>query len=137
MRIEGPNRIGQGAYGQRRAASGSGFSLPESGSQAPAQKPAGMVHAPALDALLALQSVDVVSERRQKAMSRGRRLLDLLDTLKLGLLDGALSPGAVENLRTAVADARQPTDDPVLEGILDEIELRALVELAKLGRAAD
>src|SRR5690606_26128482 len=95
MRIQGPNRIGQGAHAARRVATGSGFSLPEAESQASAHKPAGIVHAPALDALLALQSVDAAGERRQKALSRGRRLLDLLDSLKLGLLGGELSPGAL------------------------------------------
>src|SRR5690606_29072692 len=102
MRVEGPNRVGQGAYPARRVAGGSGFSLPEAESQAPAHKPAGMVHAPALDALLALQSVDGPAERRKKAMSRGRRLLDLLDSIKLGLLDGGLTSASLASLSAAL-----------------------------------
>jgi hypothetical protein len=134
MRVEGPNRIGQGAYGARRAASGSGFSLPETESSAPLQKSAGLSQAHGLDALLALQSVDMTVERRKKAMQRGRQILDMLDALKLGVLDGTLAPAAVDSLSTAIGAAREATDDPALEGILDEIELRAQVELAKLQR---
>lgn len=133
MRVEGPNRIGQGSQGAKRAASGSGFSLPETGQQAPAARASAVMSAPGLDALLALQSVDVPAERRRKAATRGRRILDLLDTVKLGVLDGTLTSAALENLTSALA-GREPSEDPGLENVLDEIELRAQVELAKLSR---
>jgi hypothetical protein len=133
MRVEGPNRIGQGTQGARRTSSGSGFSLPETESQAPAAKPTGPMAAPGLDALLALQSVDMPLERRKKAAARGRQMLDLLDSVKLGVLDGTLSHTTLENLKSALA-GREPTDDPGLEAIMDEISLRAEVELAKLTR---
>ena len=133
MRVEGSNRIGQGAYPARRSQAGSGFSLPEAEAQAPPQKPVGVVHAPGLDALLALQSVDTTAERRKKAVTRGKTMLDLLDAVKLGVLDGTLSPATLESLNAAVAQ-RESTDDPALDGIMAEIELRAEVELAKLQR---
>lgn len=136
MRVEGPNRIGQGAYGARRVTSGSGFSLPESETAAQLHKPAATGQTHGLDALLALQSVDMTVERRKKATQRGRNILDLLDAVKLGVLDGTLVPAALEGLSSAVGSARETTDDPALEGILDEIELRAQVELAKLQRRA-
>ncbi|BCJ91620.1 flagellar assembly protein FliX [Terrihabitans soli] len=134
MRVEGPNRIGQGAYGARRVSSGSGFSLPDTETSAPLQKPASAASAPGLDALLALQSVDMTVERRKKATQRGRTILDLLDAVKLGVLDGTLTPAALDGLNAAVGSAREATEDPALEQILDEIELRAQVELAKLQR---
>jgi hypothetical protein len=133
MRVEGPNRIGQGAYAARRTQAGSGFSLPEADAQAAARKPVGVMHAPGLDALLALQSVDMTAERRKKAVLRGKSMLDLLDKVKLGVLDGTLSPATLESLSAAVAQ-REGTDDPALDGIMAEIELRAEVELAKLQR---
>jgi hypothetical protein len=135
MRVEGPNRIGQGAQTARRNQTGSGFSLPETESRAPAQRPSGMVNVAGLDTLLALQSVDMPAERRKKAVQRGKTMLDLLDSMKLGVLDGSLSPEMLESLSTAVSQ-REPTDDPALEGIMAEIELRAEVELAKLKRRA-
>lgn len=133
MRVEGPNRIGQGAYPARRTQTGSGFSLPEAESQSATRRPTGVAGAPGLDALLALQSVDQTQERRKKAMSRGKKMLDLLDAVKLGVLDGTLLPATLQNLSDAVSQ-REPTDDPVLDGIMAEIELRAEVELAKLKR---
>jgi hypothetical protein len=135
MRVDGPNRIGQGAQGTRRTSPGSGFSLPEAESQAPAARPSGPMASPGLDALLALQSVDMPLERRKKAAARGRQMLDLLDKIKLGVLDGTLSSETLETLKTALA-AREPTDDAGLEAIMDEIGLRAEVELAKLTRQA-
>lgn len=133
MRVEGSGRVGSGAGAARRVQPGTGFSLPEEQSHAPTARPTGLVSTPGLDALLALQSVDLPAERRKKAASRGRRMLDLLDTIKLGVLDGSLSPATLESLGLALA-TREPSEDPGLENILDEIELRAQVELAKLSR---
>jgi len=42
----------------------------------------------------------------------------------------------VEALARAVREQRALTDEPRLEGLLDEIETRAAVELAKLDVAA-
>ncbi len=134
MRVEGPNRVGQGAYGARRVSSGTGFSLPDMDTAAPLQKAPGAGAVPGLDALLALQSVDMTLERRKKATQRGRTILDILDAVKLGVLDGTLNPAMLDSLSSAVGSAREATDDLTLEGILDEIELRAQVELAKLQR---
>jgi hypothetical protein len=92
-----------------------------------------------LDALLALQEAGGPTERRRRAVRRAGRLLDVLDEIKLALLeDGTPSKGALEQLRGAMREARQNTDDAKLEGVLDEIETRAAVELAKqeVARAA-
>ncbi len=88
-----------------------------------------------LDALIALQEVGGPLERRRRATGRASRILDALDELKLELLAGGLTPTVVEALARAVRDQRAMTDDPRLEGVLDEIETRAAVELAKLERA--
>jgi hypothetical protein len=56
-----------------------------------------------------------------------------LDELRLAILDGRLRPVDLERLTRLVAEQRTAADDPRLAGILDEIELRAAVELAKLG----
>ena len=85
-----------------------------------------------LDALIALQEVGGPLERRRRATGRASRILDALDEMKLELLAGGLTPALVEALARAVRDQRALTDDPRLEGVLDEIETRAAVELAKL-----
>jgi hypothetical protein len=85
-----------------------------------------------VEALIALQDVGGPLERRRRAVSRAGRLLDVLDEIKVGLLDGALGGGDLERLGRALREQRAATDDPQLEAVLDEIELRAAVEAAKL-----
>ncbi len=86
------------------------------------------------DALLSLQEVPDAVARHARARRHGENLLDRLDDLRLSLLLGRLSPTRIEALARAVAAQRDQVSDPRLAEILDEIELRAAVELAKLGR---
>ncbi len=89
-----------------------------------------------LDALIAAQSVDAADpEARRKTRERGDDILDRLDELRHGLLTGTLSRGQILALRTLVRTRRTALTDPKLNEILDEIELRAEVELAKLAAA--
>jgi len=92
----------------------------------------GVARVSSLDALMALQEVGGPLERRRRAVGRAGKILEALEDLKLDLLDGRLSPGALERLTRSVREQRALTDDARLEGVLDEIETRAAVELAKL-----
>ena len=74
-----------------------------------------------------------MGERRRKAVKRGRGALDALDALKLGLLSGTLDTGALARLKSVTAGLAEPSGDPALDTVLAEIELRAQVELAKIG----
>jgi hypothetical protein len=85
-----------------------------------------------IDALLALQEVGGPIERRKKAVRRATVILDVLDDLKISVLEGAVQPHTLGRLIEAVRQERARTGDPQLEGVLDEIETRAAVELAKL-----
>jgi hypothetical protein len=87
-----------------------------------------------LDALLAVQEAGTSTQGRSRGLSRGTRMLDLLDDVRHGLLRGAIPVSKLESLLTAVKGQRDHVDDPRLGEILDEIELRAAVELAKLER---
>jgi hypothetical protein len=85
-----------------------------------------------LDALLALQEAPDPAERRRRAIRRARGVLDALDQVKLALLEeGAGGRSALDRLQAVVRDLRDETDDPGLESVLDEVETRAAVELAK------
>jgi hypothetical protein len=85
-----------------------------------------------LDALLALQDIGTPLERRKKAVKRASHILDALDDIKLGLLDGEVSTPTLDKLLFAVREQRPQLDpDPELLGLLDQIETRAMVELAK------
>ncbi len=86
-----------------------------------------------IDALLALQAVDDPLFARKKALRRGTNLLDTLDDIKADLLAGRVSEGRLNALMALVSSARERAL-PELDGLLDDIELRAKVELAKFGR---
>jgi len=139
MKVTGTGGVGQagGSRGAGRGADG-GFRLPTTGeTTAPAQS-SGVASAHAVmgvEALLTLQDVGSPLERKRRAVGRASRMLDALDDIKAGLLTGELSEGDLDRLRRAVRDERSHTDDPNLEAVLDEIELRAAVEVAKLEQA--
>jgi hypothetical protein len=84
--------------------------------------------------LLALQEVSDDPGGRNRGRRHGEALLERLDDLHLGLLSGRMSIDALERLSVMVAAKRDTVGDPRLSQILDEIEVRAAVELAKLGR---
>ncbi|WP_353186586.1 flagellar assembly protein FliX [Bosea sp. (in: a-proteobacteria)] len=111
----------------------SSFTLPAPESEAPARS-AGPAAAGPLDTLLAVQAQEDQQERKRRQARRGHDLLDGLDRLKAALLSGRVLPSELERLRHALALRRETTDDPRLDEVLAHIELRAAVELAKLGR---
>ncbi len=126
-----------GGYAPSRPAAG-GFSVGSAGAAsdaAPMARTAGPTGVSSLDALLALQEVGGPLERRRRAVRRAGRILDVLDEVKMALLDGGLPPAALDRLMAAIREERGGTDDPGLEGLLDEIETRAAVEMAKLEMA--
>jgi Class II flagellar assembly regulator len=92
---------------------------------------AGTASIAGLESILSLQEVDEPPERRRRAVARGASLLDRLDALRLALLDGTLSRSTLESLASVIRANRQDVGDPQLQMVLDEIELRAAVELAK------
>lgn len=104
----------------------------ESGA-APAEAPAASAAAGGIEALIALQAVEDPRLKRRKAVQRGRSLLDSLEALRADLLSGEPGEGRLERMLAILDEARDPTDEH-LDAIVDAIELRALVELAKRGR---
>jgi len=85
-----------------------------------------------VNALLSLQEVDDPLNGRAKARQRAADILDELDALRDGLLAGTLSREAIIRLAHLVRSSRPEVNDQRLKDVLDEIELRAEVELAKL-----
>ena len=137
MKIEGPTGPSStgAARGAGRPAAG-GFSLSgagEAAEAAEAQRMAGLDGVMTVSALLALQGVEDPLQRKKRAMGRASRLLDILDDLKVAMLDGRAAPSTLDNLARAVREQRESTDDPRLNDVLNQIETRAAVELAKLG----
>jgi hypothetical protein len=113
-------------------AAGAGFAVAGADAAGAASGVAAPLGIASIDALLALQEVGGSTERRKKAVRRASVILDVLEDLKIGVLDGAIQPQTLGRLIEAVRQQRMRTGDPTLEGVLDEIETRAAVELAKL-----
>ena len=88
-----------------------------------------------VDALIAIQEVSDSNSGKSRAILRGKHLLGLLEDVRLGLLGGNVSESKLDDLLLSVKNQRENISEPRLASILDEIELRASVELAKLGRS--
>jgi hypothetical protein len=93
-----------------------------------------MVNAP--ESLLAIQEASDSTEKRSRGLARkyGDHILDGLAEIQQGLLEGAVPKEKMADLARTVRTQRQRIDDPRLREIIDEIELRAEVEIAKLTR---
>ena len=137
MKIDRVSNVSNTAARRRaRAGKSDGFSevlSSQSEPSVPASVSGGATVGP-VDGLLALQEVSEDPGGRSRGRRRGEELLDRLEELRLGLLGGGLPMAALERLTLMVAEKRGKVDDPRLTEILDEIEVRAAVELAKLGR---
>jgi hypothetical protein len=134
MEINGPRRIETSTV--RRVAksatgTGSTFQVSDTGDVRSA-----VVSGPgpigALDSILMLQGLDDSVDGRSKAAAHGEALLDMLDQVRDGLLAGGVPRATLNRLAYAVTRRHDQFNDPKLQGVLDEIELRAHVELAKL-----
>ncbi|MDP1598060.1 flagellar assembly protein FliX [Phenylobacterium sp.] len=139
MKVSGTSGVGSaGGASKPRGASGEGFQVSQPAAAAgPAQttRAGGVGGVMSVDAILALQEVAGPLERRRRAVGRAGKILDVLEDLKVGLLSGEASIDDLDRLRRAVRDERLGTDDEQLEGVLNEIETRAAVEIAKLESA--
>lgn len=135
MKIKGPGRISStkakksvkstgsatafhGAVGVEESASSSGVS----GSQ-PIQS---------VDSLLSLQEVPDSTSGRSKGLMYGKDMLEHLEDIRRGLLLGSIPKARLKALTQVIKQRRDSFQDPTLVDILDQIELRARVELTKL-----
>ena len=93
---------------------------------------AGAAIVDSVDALLAVQTQSSADGDIEHSIRYGNDILGRLEQLRESLLFGRLSP---ENLRALVSalGQRPRRTDPDLDRIIDEIDLRARVELAKIG----
>jgi hypothetical protein len=138
MKIDDTNPLRKaGARPGRQAKEtvGDGFARQLAGLTQDAKGPSG-APAPAplgsLDALLAVQAAGDTLAERKRARQRAAEILDRLDALRQFMLLGGIPRERLEQLARLVREQRPDVDDPRLAALLDEIDLRAQVELAKL-----
>jgi hypothetical protein len=80
-----------------------------------------------------IQEVDDALARAARGKKRAKDILDKLDALRMALLDGSMSREDLMELSQTINSRKVEIQDPHLAEILEEIDLRAQVELAKFG----
>ncbi len=137
MKVGGTGRISTPSVrsgGSKKAAAG--FKVDQGGGPGPA---AGTVRAGAMasiDALVALQGAGAVEDAttgRRRAVKRASKLLDCLEEIRLAVLGGTIPTAKLRTLLATLKEQTHAFEDPQLAGVIEEIELRAQVELAKYG----
>ncbi|MFN6981561.1 MAG: flagellar assembly protein FliX [Brevundimonas sp.] len=120
--------------GGKSARSSAGFSLGQTGATAaPSAASASAATSGVNDvsALMALQGIEGPLEKRRRAVKRGAGLLDRLDEMKMALLSGEPDEAVLQQLSRTLREDRPDDGDAGLNDLLDQIDLRASVELAK------
>jgi hypothetical protein len=85
-----------------------------------------------IDSLLAIQEVgDQGGGGNAKAQHRAELMLERLEEIQTGLLLGEIPKSRLQELAQVARESREALVDPALNDVLDDIELRARVELAK------
>lgn len=141
MKIQGPQSPTPATRPGRPGQAAAGFSLAGAAGAAGAAARSGVaaVSGPTgVASLMALQGVEGVEgplERRRRAIRRGHRLLDRLEALKLARLAGQGDVEALTALSRTGGEDRPDSEDPGLNAVLDQVDLRVAVELAKAAAA--
>lgn len=119
--------------GAARGASG-GFSVSGADHARGAAGLSGATSIGIVDAFLTLQGTDGTGDALhspRRSIRRGEDMLDVLDEMKISLLSGQMPEKQLNRLLKLVDGQRSQALDPQLGDLLDQIELRARVELAK------
>ena len=142
MKITGPGQIQSSSLkksAKKTAADSDGFTRAlDGGKPETTSSVGGAGRLTPLDTLLSLQEVPDSTEGRSKGLSRANDMLDLLEEVRRGLLLGSIPASGLQTLADLARNHRENADpalksDKKLSEILSDIELRAEVELAKLG----
>jgi len=138
MEIRGPGKVDSASIRRVSKATGASagtFSVCDTAEAPRGQVVSGPGPIAAVDNILMLQGVDDSALGRSKGLAHGKDLLEMLDEVRDGLLAGGIPRTTLNRLAGAVSRRQEGFADPKLQNVLDEIELRARVELAKLEQA--
>lgn len=143
MKIQGPGRSEAPSKTKKKDKAGGegGASFDSLVSKEASESPvAGQTQSIAkMDALLAIQGAEDPTQgpARRRMRQRAGHILDGLDKIRMAMLNGNLTVGHMVDIADVVASHREKITDPALTSIMDEIDLRAQVELAKMRQALD
>lgn len=147
MKIEGPKQAGSasstkktskanGASGGFEEFIGIGGGISNSSGPSAAVAPRAIA---SVDALFAAQSVEDPTEKasKRRMILRADDVLGELDGLHKALLSNSISIDGMVRIADKVSTRREKVSDAGLAEILEEIDLRAQIELAKMRKALD
>lgn len=141
MKIEGPSKTSGPSGTKKSGKVDSDGSFEDFIASAPkgAQPAAPTQHIARVDALLSVQGAESPTERaaKKRMKERAEDILKELDGLRHSLLTGTMTLGQVIDIADVVASHRERVMDPRLTAILDEIDLRAQIEIAKARKAME
>lgn len=80
----------------------------------------------------ALAAQEVTSDDRRQVLREAESALDRLEALRMALLSGRVPRDLLGALQRHIDTQRGAFPDPRLQSLLDDIDLRVAVELAKL-----
>lgn len=136
MEINGRTRIETSTSVKRTdrvaRSGGKGFATNEIGDAKASTGLTGSGPIAAVETLLALQGIADTDDQRGRGVAQADELLHLLDEVRDGLLAGGIPRRTLSKMAHAIAKRRESFADEKLQSVLDEIDLRARVELAKL-----
>lgn len=144
MKIEGPKQTSASSSVKKtskaKPAEGSDFGeYMAAGATQESSASAAPQSITAVDALLAVQAVEDPTEKaaRKRMTLRAESLLEKLDDLHIAMLKGNMTMSHMVNIADMVSTHKEKVSDSKLSALLDEIDLRAQVELAKMRKALD
>jgi len=85
-----------------------------------------------VNSFLSLQEMPSATDGKSRTVERAEGLIEHLEAIRHGLLLGQISKKRLSNIVKVLAQQREKNIDPALIEIINDIELRAKVELAKL-----
>jgi hypothetical protein len=131
MRVQATAKSGVAATGASRRTSAGGFTVGNDNAPSPASATTAASALNSIDALLALQGVEDAVERRRRFAKRGVKALDMLDALKLEILEGRMDVATLSRLESMLGELTERSGESRLDDTLDAIGVRVAVELAK------
>lgn len=85
-----------------------------------------------IDHLLMLSETAQNPDLEQKVLQHSHNVLDLLETFLANIICGAVSQKTLEDIQKLLDETSIATLDPKLRSIVEDIHIRAKVELAKI-----
>ncbi len=142
MKVEGPSKSGKADQSKKAGKTSKGdstFGDMVVGAAKEASSTQATQAISKVDALLAVQGVETATDRKAKRrmQERGDKILRQMDHMRLAILTGNLTIGQVLDIADVVASHRENIDDPEMSAVLDEIDLRAQIEIAKMRKAME